>query len=241
MTTTPVRFESLTKRYGATLAVEDVSFEVAPGRITGLLGRNGAGKTTSLRALLGLVAPTSGRALVFGRPYAALGDPQRVGVSIDGIGSTPGATVAGELGIWATAMGLSRAHVERALGEVGLSDVAGRKVAKLSQGMRQRLALATAFVADPELVILDEPATGLDPSGIRWLRRVLRERAARGTTVLLSSHLLAEVEETVDDVVIVDRTVRYAGSLESLTSGGVQRLEDRFFSLVDAEEQYSHG
>lgn len=237
MSTAPVRFESLTKRYGETLAVEDVTFEVAPGRITGLLGRNGAGKTTSLRALLGLVAPTSGRALVFGAPYAQIDSVRRVGVSIDRIGPLPGVTVAGEMRTWATALGLPRARIDAVLGEVGLVDVAGRRVDKLSQGMRQRLALATAFLTDPELIVLDEPATGLDPTGIRWLRRVLRERADRGVTILLSSHLLAEVEETVDDVVIIDRRLRFSGSLAELTDGGAYRLEEKFFMLVEEGER----
>ncbi|PYF98936.1 ABC-2 type transport system ATP-binding protein [Georgenia satyanarayanai] len=241
MTAPPVRLEALTKRYGSTVAVEELSFEVAAGRITGLLGRNGAGKTTSLRALLGLVAPTSGRALVFGQRYSELGDPRRVGVSLDGIGTLPGVTVAGELRTWATALHLPPASVDRALAEVGLDDVAGRRVAKLSQGMRQRLSLATAFLADPELIVLDEPATGLDPSGIRWLRTVLRERAGRGATILLSSHLLAEVEETVDDVVIIDRRLHYAGPLTDLTAGGTYRLEDRFFTLIESQEETVHG
>lgn len=240
MTAAPVRFEALTKRYGDNLAVEDVTFEVAPGRITGLLGRNGAGKTTSLRALLGLVAPTSGRALVLGRPYAEIDSVRRVGVSIDGIRPLPGTTVAGELRVWATALGLPRVRIAAALEEVGLADVGGRRVDKLSQGMRQRLSLATAFLSDPELIILDEPATGLDPSGIRWLRQVLRARAAQGATILLSSHLLAEVEETVDDVVVIDRRLRFAGSLAELTDGGTHRLEERFFMLVEDQERV-HG
>lgn len=226
-------FHGLTKRYGPVTAVEDVSFAVAPGRVTGLLGRNGAGKTTSLRMALGLVRPTSGTVTLWGRPYAELsGAAHRIGVSMDGIGPLPGATGRRDLRIWARTLGLPRTRADEVLDLVGIAGAADRPVKGYSTGMRQRLALGTALLADPELLVLDEPANGLDPDGIRWLRRLLRGLADEGRTVLVSSHLLAEVEQTVDDVVVLDRTVRFAGSLAELTSAGTERLEDRFFALV---------
>ncbi|CAL9497463.1 Bacitracin transport ATP-binding protein BcrA [Streptomyces sp. enrichment culture] len=234
MTDTAVaRFDGVTKRFGDTAAVEDVSFEVRPGRIVGLLGRNGAGKTTSLRMLLGLTRPTSGRATVFGRPYAELpGAERRVGVSMDGIGTLPGVTGRRELSIWARMLELPASRVDEVLEQTGLSDAADRKIKGYSTGMRQRHAMAAALLADPELLVLDEPANGLDPDGIRWLRTFLRSLADQGRTILLSSHLLAEVEQTVDDVVVLQRTLRYSGTLAELTEDGKHALEDRFFELV---------
>ncbi|MEV5238090.1 ATP-binding cassette domain-containing protein [Streptomyces cinnamoneus] len=230
---TVVELRGLTKTFGTVTAVEDVSFEVRSGRIVGLLGRNGAGKTTSLRMLLGLMLPTSGTATVFGHRYQDLPRAaHRVGVSMDGINPLPGTTARRELRIWARALGLPAARADEVLGQVGLDDRADRKVKGYSTGMKQRLALATALLSDPELLVLDEPANGLDPDGIRWLRTMLRSLADEGRTVLVSSHLLAEIEQTVDDVVVVQRTLRYAGPLSDLTSHGTESLEDRFFSLV---------
>ncbi|OEJ26163.1 ABC transporter ATP-binding protein [Streptomyces agglomeratus] len=228
-----VAFRNLTKSFGGVTAVEDLTFEVRPGRVTGLLGRNGAGKTTTLRMLLGLAAPTSGSATVFGSPYAQLPRAaHRVGVCMDGLGSVPGATGRRELDIWSATLGLPARRTDEVLGLVGLSEAADRPVKGYSTGMRQRLGLATALLPDPELLILDEPANGLDPDGIRQLRETLRALAAEGRTVLVSSHLLAEVEQTVDDVVVVQRTLRYAGTLADLTGNGAHRLEDRFFALA---------
>jgi ABC-2 type transport system ATP-binding protein len=228
------RFDGVTKRFGDTAAVEEVSFEVRPGRIVGLLGRNGAGKTTSLRMLLGLTRPTSGRATVFGRPYAELpGAERRVGVSMDGIGTLPGVTGRRELSIWARMLDLPPRRVDEVLEQTGLTEAADKKIKGYSTGMRQRHAMASALLADPELLVLDEPANGLDPEGIRWLRTFLRSLADEGRTILLSSHLLAEVEQTVDDVVILQRTLRYSGTLAELTEEGKHTLEDRFFELAD--------
>jgi ABC-2 type transport system ATP-binding protein len=228
-----IEFQSLTKEFGPVRAVEELSFQVRPGRVTGLLGRNGAGKTTSLRVLLGLARPTSGSVTVFGHRYQDLPRAaHRVGVSMDGLGWTPGATGRRELRIWASTLGLPTSRVEQVLDRVGLTESADRKVKGYSTGMRQRLALATALLADPELLVLDEPANGLDPDGIRWLRTTLRSLAEEGRTVLLSSHLLAEVEQTVDDVVVLQRTLRYAGPLSELIPRQDDRLEDRFFDLV---------
>ncbi|WEH16919.1 ATP-binding cassette domain-containing protein [Streptomyces sp. VNUA24] len=232
-----VALRGLTKRFGEVTAVDDLTFEVRPGRIVGLLGRNGAGKTTSLRMLLGLCRPTSGEATVFGRPYAELPHAaRRVGVSMDVVGPLPGASARRELTIWARTLGLPARRVEEVLDLVGLADgtTASRPVKGYSTGMKQRLALATALLPDPELLVLDEPANGLDPDGIRWLRGLLRGLADEGRTVLVSSHLLAEVEQTVDDVVIIQSSLRYAGPLDELVGPGEgERLEDRFFALVD--------
>ncbi|GEB52001.1 MULTISPECIES: ABC transporter ATP-binding protein [Streptomyces] len=225
--------EGLSKTFGTVTAVDSVSFEVRPGRIVGLLGRNGAGKTTTLRMLLGLTAPSAGRATVFGHPYDELPHAaHRVGVSMDGIGALPGVSGRRDLTIWAKTLGLSSRRVDEVLERVGLGDRADRKIKGYSTGMRQRHALASALLADPELLVLDEPATGLDPDGIRWLRTFLRSLADEGRTVLISSHLLAEVEQTVDDVLIIQRSLRYSGTLAELTDNGAVRLEDRFFSLV---------
>ncbi|KUN84427.1 ATP-binding cassette domain-containing protein [Streptomyces griseoruber] len=230
-----IEFHCVTKKFGGVTAVEDLTFAVRPGRIVGLLGRNGAGKSTALRVLLGLVQPTAGHANLFGHAYQDLPDaPRRIGVSMDTIGPTPGTTGRRDLRIWARSLGLPDSRVEAVLDQVGLTDSADRKVKGYSTGMRQRLALATALLPDPELLVLDEPVNGLDPDGIRWLRELLRTLAAEGRTVLLSSHLLAEVEQTVDDVVILQRTLRYSGPLARLTTDGADRLEDRFFELAGA-------
>lgn len=234
-TTTAAEFHGLTKRFGDVTAVEDVSFSVQPGRITGLLGRNGAGKTTTLRMLLGLAQPSAGKATVFGSPYQELPDAaRRVGVSMDGVAPIPGTTGYRDLLIWARMLGVPGARVEAVLEQVGIAESANRKLNGYSTGMRQRHALAAALLADPELLVLDEPANGLDPDGIRWLRDFLRSLADEGRTILLSSHLLAEVEQTVDDVVILQRTLRYSGPLDELVSQKQESLENRFFDLVGA-------
>jgi|SRR5579883_1183940 len=231
--TAVARFDRFTKVFGDTVAVESLSYQVQPGRVVGLLGRNGAGKTTSLRGLLGLLRPTSGSATVFGVPYRELVDPaRRVGVTMDGVGVNPSYTGRRHLEICARATGITRARVDEVLDLVEIGDAADRAVRHWSTGMRQRLSLATALLGDPELLVLDEPANGLDPDGVRWLRTLLRSFAAEGRTVLLSSHLLAEIEQTVDDVVVLQCTLRFAGSLSELTDGGKRRLEDCFFDLV---------
>jgi ABC-2 type transport system ATP-binding protein len=236
--TTVVSFQGLTKRFGEVTAVRDLTFEVRSGRVVGLLGRNGAGKSTSLRCLLGLSAPTSGTATLFGSHYADLpGAARRVGTSLDTIGPVRGATGRRDLLIWARALGVRPGRVDEVLDFVGLVESADRRAKDYSTGMRQRHALAVALLPDPELLILDEPANGLDPDGIRWLRESLRALAAQGRTVLLSSHQLAEVEQTVDDVVIMQHTLRYAGSLSELTYQGAHRLEERFFALVDGPRE----
>jgi ABC-2 type transport system ATP-binding protein len=199
-----IEVAGLTKRYGKTLAVADLSFRVEPGSVTGFLGPNGAGKSTTLRAILGLVRADAGAATIFGRPYRALERPlERVGAVLEASDVHPGRSGRNHLRVLARAAGLTRSRVEEVLGLVEMSGAANRRVGGYSLGMRQRLGLASALLGDPEALVLDEPANGLDPQGIRWLRDFLRSLAAEGRTVLVSSHVLAEVAQTVDRVVII--------------------------------------
>ena len=199
-----ISFNKLTKRYGSVLAVDGLSFDVRPGIVTGFLGPNGSGKTSTLRMLLGLAVPTSGTATIDGLPYHQLPDPVRqVGAALDSNTFHPGRSAAQHLRVIATATGLARHRVDDVLGLVGLSDVAGRAVGGFSLGMRQRLSLAGALLGDPGVLVFDEPLNGLDPDGIRWLRGLLRSLAAQNRTVFLSSHLLSEVAQTVDEVVVL--------------------------------------
>jgi ABC-2 type transport system ATP-binding protein len=203
----------LTKRYGPVCAVDGLSFTATPGRITGFLGANGSGKTTTLRILLGLAAPTAGQALVDGQPYRSLTDPLRtVGAVLEQGVAHPGQSGRAHLRTQAIFAGADRNRVEEVLDLVGLRHAADRRTAGYSLGMRQRLAVATALLGDPRVLVLDEPANGLDPEGIAWLRRLLRARADAGGTVLISSHLLAELSQLVDDVVVIadGRLVRQA-------------------------------
>jgi len=201
-----ISFNKLTKRYGSVLAVDGLSFEVRPGQVTGFLGPNGSGKTSTLRMLLGLAVPTSGTATIDGVPYHELPDPVRqVGAALDSNTFHPGRSAAQHLRVITTAAGLPRRRVDEVLGLVGLSDVAGRAVGGFSLGMRQRLSLAGALLGDPGVLVFDEPLNGLDPDGIRWLRGLLRALAAQNRTVFLSSHLLSEVAQTVDEVVVLSR------------------------------------
>jgi ABC-2 type transport system ATP-binding protein len=223
---TPIVVEGLTKRFGAMKAVDDLSFSVRAGAVTGFLGPNGAGKTTALKMIVGLARPTAGRALVNGSPITSVAaDAQLLGVHIEPCGAHPGRSARNHLRSLAALAGLPRSRVDEVLALVGLEQAAGRRVGTYSMGMRQRLGLASAVLGDPELLVLDEPLNGLDPQGIRWLRTFLREHAAGGKTVLLSSHVLSEAAQTVDDVVVIHkgRLVRQ-GSIDELAqlgSGGV--------------------
>lgn len=199
-----VEVRNLSKRFGSVTAVDNLSFTVSAGRVTGFLGPNGAGKTTTLRLLLGLIRPTLGRATIDGRTYAELTDPMRtVGASLEATGFHPGRSARDHLRVQATSAGIPTSRVEEVLTQVGLTESAGRRVGGFSMGMRQRLALATALLGDPPVLLLDEPANGLDPEGIAWLRGFLRFLADEGRTILVSSHVLSEVQQTVDDVVII--------------------------------------
>jgi ABC-2 type transport system ATP-binding protein len=215
-----VRAESLTKRFGSVVAVDDLSFALERGTITGFLGPNGAGKTTTLRMLVGLAAPTGGRSLVFGQPYAQLAEPtRRVGAVLEATDFHPGRSGRDHLRMLAEAVDLPSSRVDHVLRLVELQGAAGHRVKTYSLGMRQRLGLAAALLGDPELLILDEPANGLDPAGVHWLRDFLRDFAAGQRTVLISSHVLAEVAQTVDDVLIINHgKLVVESSLEQLTS-----------------------
>jgi ABC-2 type transport system ATP-binding protein len=199
-----ITIDGLTKRFGQVVAVDDLSFEVDQGTVVGFLGPNGAGKTTTLRTLLGLVTPTSGTARINGKPYRALDDPvHHVGAVLEASSFHPGRSARNHLRVVATAAGLPLARADAVLAQVGLAEAARRRVGGFSLGMRQRLGLATALLGDPQVLVLDEPANGLDPEGIHWLRGLLRHLADQGRTVLVSSHVLAEVAQTVDQVVII--------------------------------------
>ena len=214
--------EGLTKRFGEFTAVDDVSFSVRRGTVTGFLGPNGAGKTTALKAIVGIARPTAGRALINGAPIeSARADARVVGVYIEPTGAHPGRSARNHLRSLGALADIPAARVEEVLEIVELQHVAGRRVGKYSTGMRQRLGLASALLGDPEILVLDEPLNGLDPQGIRWLRRFLRERVATGRTVLLSSHVLSEVAQTVDHVVVIHKgRLMREGSIEELERAG---------------------
>jgi ABC-2 type transport system ATP-binding protein len=224
-----ISVQGLSKRFGDVVAVDRLDFEVDPGTVTGFLGPNGAGKTTTLRMLLGLVAPTSGTATIHGRPYRELADPARqVGAVLEAGGFHPGRTARDHLRALATAAGLGPRRVDEVLERTGLAAAARRRVGGFSLGMRQRLSLAAALLGDPDVLVLDEPANGLDPEGVHWLRGLVRGLADQGRTVLVSSHLLAEVAQTVDQVVIIDRGRLVAQStLADLTAGAGQTVRVR--------------
>jgi len=211
----------LTKRFGANVAVDGLSFKATPGRVLGFLGPNGAGKTTTLRMLLGLTLPTAGIATVEEHPYRELEDPiGTVGAVLEGPQFHPGRTGRNHLRVIATASGRPRSRVEEVLRLVELDGAGDKRVKTYSLGMRQRLSLAGALLGDPRGLVLDEPANGLDPQGIRWLRDFLRAQAAGGRTVLVSSHVLAEMAQTVDEVVVISHGKLVAqGSLDELTHG----------------------
>jgi len=233
-----IAMESLTKRYGGVTAVDDLTFRVTPGRITGFLGPNGAGKSTTMRILLGLAPPTSGRATIDGRPYAELRDPLRhVGAVMDPNVFHPGRSGRASLRIVARPARIRDARVEELLDLVGLATAAHRRVGGYSLGMRQRLALATALLGDPETLVLDEPATGLDPEGVHWLRGLLRRLAGEGRTVFVSSHLLAELAQTVDDLVVINRgrLVVHGPMVDLLDRADATSLEAFFLEATSTE------
>ena len=228
-----VTVRGLTKRYGDVVAVEGVTFALEPGTITGFLGPNGAGKTTTLRMLLGLARPTSGEALVFGRRYQEFEQPaRRVGAVLESDDFDPGRSGRNHLRSLALATGVPNGRVEELLELVDLRAAANRLVKTYSLGMRQRLGLAGALLGDPELLLLDEPANGLDPAGVHWLRGFLRQFAAQERTVLISSHVLAEVAQTVDQVVIIDGGRLIATVQLDELPDGARSLEDLYLELT---------
>ncbi|MDQ3742172.1 MAG: ATP-binding cassette domain-containing protein, partial [Actinomycetota bacterium] len=216
-----IEIDGLVKRFGGIEAVRDLSFTVEPGRVTGFLGPNGAGKSTTLKALLGLVQPTAGSATFGGRPYHRLERPSAtVGAVLEEASFHPGRTGRNHLRVLAAAGDHPKGRVDEVLELVGLTDAARRRVKGYSMGMRQRLGIAAALLGDPRVLVLDEPANGLDPPGIRWLRDLLRQQAREGRTVLVSSHLLAEVAQGVDDVVVIARgELRARGTLDEVLGG----------------------
>ncbi|QUQ71018.1 ABC transporter ATP-binding protein [Kutzneria sp. CA-103260] len=218
--------QGLSKQFGPIIAVNNLSFTVEPGSVTGFLGPNGAGKTTTLRMLLGLVRPTAGASTINGLPFEQLGNPGRVvGAVLEAQGFHPSRTARNHLRVYAAAMGVPDQRADQVLELVGLAEAGRRAAGGFSLGMKQRLALATALLGDPQVLVLDEPANGLDPEGIAWLRAFLQSFARTGRTVLISSHLLAEIEQTVDQVVIISRgqTVYY-GSLDYLRQSQQSRV-----------------
>jgi ABC-2 type transport system ATP-binding protein len=228
-----VKARDLTKRYGDVAAVEGLTFALEPGTITGFLGPNGAGKTTTLRLLLGLAEPTAGDALVCGRRYRELDNPmRRVGAVLESGDFDPGRSGRNHLRALALATGIGFDRVDELLALVELQAAADRRVRSYSLGMRQRLGLAAALLGDPDLLLLDEPANGLDPAGVHWLRGFLRQFAQSGRTVLVSSHVLAEVAQTVDAVMIINHgRLAAAVAIEELPDGA-RSLEDLYLQLT---------
>jgi ABC-2 type transport system ATP-binding protein len=236
-TAPPVSLHGLTKQYGHQRAVDDLSFTVAPGRVTGFLGPNGAGKTTTLRMLVGLITPTTGEALVYGERYADLRNPTTVvGTLIDASGFHPYRRVRHELAIHAVTAGVGDERIPIVLDEVGLEAAADKRVGQLSLGMRQRLGLATALLGDPRLLVLDEPANGLDPAGMHWLRNLLRSYADRGTAVFVSSHVLAELALFADHVIVINHgRLVTTSSIADLVASGAERVLVRSPQLATLE------
>jgi ABC-2 type transport system ATP-binding protein len=231
-----IEVHALTKAYGAVRAVDDLTFTAPAGEVTGFLGPNGAGKTTTFRCVLGLTEPTSGAALLCGRPYRELDSPRRrVGAMLESTGFHPRRTGRQHLRVVARAARIDAAVIDPLLEVVGLTSSADRVVGNYSLGMRQRLGLATAMLGDPEVIVLDEPANGLDPEGVTWVRQLLRLWADEGRTVVVSSHVLAEVAQVVDRVVIVrdGRLVTEAG-IDELTASRVIVRVDRAGPMLHA-------
>lgn len=226
-TRTTIEFRGVTKLFGDVRAVNDLTFTVEPGQVTGFLGPNGAGKTTTLRMLLGLVRPTSGTATFGGTAYRDLERPlSSVGTALEASSFHPGRSARNHLAVYAAAAGIRSSRIATVLTLVGLDDYVDRRVGGYSLGMRQRLGLAFALLGDPGVLVLDEPTNGLDPEGIRWMRGFLRDRAAEGRTVLVSSHMLSEVQQSVDRVVIISKgSAVYEGPLTALESGSVVHID----------------
>src|SRR5215468_7011956 len=228
-----IEVRGLTKTFGAVTAVRDMSFTASAGQVTGFLGPNGSGKTTTLRAALGLIWPSAGEVLIGGVPYRRLDQPRRrVGALLEATGFHPGRRARDHLRVLAAPDGLPDRRVDEVLDLAGLGPAANRRVREFSLGMRQRLGLAAALLGDPQVLLLDEPANGLDPAGIAWLRGLLRALAGEGRTIVVASHVLSEVAQTVDNVVIVSEgQLRFAGPLSEI-GGPNNALESAFLKLT---------
>lgn len=233
-----IQIHNVCKAHRGLPVLHDISFQALAGRVTGFVGANGAGKSSTLRILLGLDRADSGAATIGGKPYRELAQPMRtVGAMLDGPGAHPSRTVRAHLAWVAAAAGIPRRRIGEVLEEVELGRAARQRVRTLSLGMGQRLGLATALLGDPEVLVLDEPVNGLDPDGIRWMRRLLRTQAARGRTVLLSSHLMGELAEVADDVVVIaSGRIVAQGPLTEIGQHG-ETLEDAFFALTSGGER----
>lgn len=235
---TPITVEHLRKSFGSVRAVDDLSFTVAPGTVTGFLGPNGAGKTTTLRMILGLVRPSAGTATIGGLPYAAISKPvTTVGAVLEESGFHPGRTARNHLLVICAAAGLPPARAGEVLAQVGLADVARRRVGGFSLGMRQRLAIAGALLGAPDVLVLDEPGNGLDPEGVHWLRGLLRTFADRGGTVLVATHVLAEVTQLADHVVVIaGGRLLHESPLQEIAAAG-SGLEQAYLTLTRAAHE----
>jgi ABC-2 type transport system ATP-binding protein len=234
-----IEVRGLSKRYGATVAVDGLSFDVRPGVVTGFLGPNGSGKSTTMRLLLGLDAPDAGQARINGHRYRELAWPLReVGALLEARAFHPGRTARAHLEALAAGNGIPRSRVEGVLGLVGLAEAAGRRAGRFSLGMGQRLGIAAALLGDPGVLLLDEPVNGLDPEGIRWIRRLLRSLAAEGRTVFVSSHLIGEMASTADRVVVIGRGRLLADTSVAELSAGAASLEEAFFELTSDSAEY---
>ena len=234
-----IEVHGLCKRYGATVAVDRLSFDVRPGVVTGFLGPNGSGKSTTMRLILGLDRPDAGQARIGGRRYRELRWPLReVGALLEARAFHPGRSARAHLRALAASNGIPRSRVEEVLGFVGLADAGARRAGKFSLGMAQRLGIAAALLGDPRVLLLDEPVNGLDPEGIRWIRDLLRSLAAEGRTVLVSSHLIGELALTADQVVVIGQGRLLADTSVAELSARSASLEEAFFDLTSGSTEY---
>jgi ABC-2 type transport system ATP-binding protein len=232
----------LTKRYGRTVAVRDLTFTVRPGVVTGFLGPNGAGKSTTMRMLIGLDRPDAGTATVNGKPYRELRRPLcEVGAMLEARSFHPGRSARAHLGALAVSNAIPRRRVEEVLALVGLAAAGRRRAGPFSLGMAQRLGIAAALLGDPGIVLLDEPANGLDPEGIAWIRTLMKSLAAEGRTVLVSSHLISEVAQTADELIVIGRGRLLAHSTVAELSAAAGSLEAAFFKLTESDAEYTGG
>jgi len=229
----------LSKHYGRTVAVRDLTFTVRPGVVTGFLGPNGAGKSTTMRMLIGLDRPDAGQATVNGMPYRELRQPLReVGAMLEARSFHPGRSARAHLRALADSNAIPGRRVEEVLGLVGLAAAGGRRAGKFSLGMAQRLGIAAAMLGDPPIVILDEPVNGLDPEGVRWIRNLMKSLAGEGRTVLISSHLISEVAQTADELIVIGQGRLLAHTTVAELAATADSLEDAFFRLTESASDY---
>lgn len=237
-----IEINNLIKRHGTRNVVDDISFTAQPGRVTGFLGPNGAGKSSTLRILLGLDRASSGTALIKGVTYPSMRNPLwTVGAMLDGLGANKGRTATAHLTWIAQSNGIPSSRINEVLTMTGLADAGRTRIGGFSLGMGQRLGIAAALLGDPEILVLDEPTNGLDPEGIRWIRHFLRSLAAEGKTVLVSSHLMSEMEETADDFVVIARGRVIAQGTSEEVRGSHGNLEEAFFAFTEGHADYLSG